>query len=43
MMALGQAMYGATVPGAGSPERPGGNGHGGPRDENVIEGEYRDV
>ena len=44
MMVLGQAMYGgATASGADSPERPGGNGHGGPRDEDVIEGEYRDM
>jgi molecular chaperone DnaK len=43
MMAVGQAMYGAPAAGADGPERPGGNGHGGPRDEDVIEGEYRDI
>ena len=45
MMVLGQAMYGggATATGPGGPERPGGNGHGEPRGEDVIEGEYREM
>jgi molecular chaperone DnaK len=44
MMVLGQAMYGgATSTGPGGPGRPGGNGHGGQRDEDVIEGEYREM
>jgi molecular chaperone DnaK len=44
MMVLGQAMYsGAPATGPGDPERPGGNGHPSPRDEDVIEGEYQDV
>ncbi len=40
MMALGQAMYGAA-PGTGpsGSGRPGGNGHGEPRGEDVVEGE----
>jgi molecular chaperone DnaK len=43
MVVLGQATYGAPATGPVGPERPGGNGHGEPRDEDVIEGEYRDV
>jgi len=39
IMALGQAMYGgAGTTGTG---RPGGNGHGEPRGEDVVEGEYQ--
>lgn len=42
MMVLGQAMYGgATATGPGDPERSGGNGHGEPRGEDVVEGEYQ--
>ena len=40
MMVLGQAMYG----GGGRPGQAGrrsGNGHGEPRGEDVVEGEYR--
>ena len=46
MMVLGQAMYGSGAPaaGPGGPGRPTGNGHGEPRGEEVVEGEYqRDV
>ena len=45
MMALGQAMYesGAPAPEAGGPGQPTGNGHGEPRGEDVVEGEYRHV
>ncbi len=44
MMALGQTMYsGAAATGPDEPGRPGSNGHGEPRDEEVIEGEYRDM
>ena len=39
MMVLGQAMYGGAGP-AGSGQ-PGGNGHGEPRGEDVVEGEYQ--
>jgi molecular chaperone DnaK len=44
MMVLGQAMYGAAAGPAGGPTssgRPGGNGHGEPRGEDVVEGEYQ--
>src|SRR5512136_161397 len=36
MMGLGQAMYGGP-----SGPQPGGNGHGEPRGEDVVEGEYQ--
>ncbi len=43
-MVLGQALYGgATTTGPGGPGRPGDSGHGGPRGEDVIEGEYREI
>ena len=38
MMALGQTMYGGPSP---SGDKPGGNGHGEPRGEDVVEGEYQ--
>ena len=43
MMVLGQATYGggAAATGPGGPERPDGNGHGEPRGEDVVEGEYQ--
>ncbi len=42
MMVLGQAMYGgAAATGPGGPGRPGGNEHGEPRGEDVVEGEYQ--
>jgi len=43
MMTLGQAMREAgSAPGAGpSGYQPGGNGHGEPRGEDVVEGEYQ--
>jgi len=43
MMVLGQAMREAGAPGAGpsGAGRPGGNGHGEPRGEDVVEGEYQ--
>jgi len=37
MMVLGQAMYGSAPSGY----QPGGNGHGEPRGEDVVEGEYQ--
>ena len=40
MMVLGQAMYGGAAGPSGS-GRPGGNGHGEPRGEDVVEGEYQ--
>ena len=45
MMLLGQAMYGnsASATEAGAPGQPTGNGHGEPRGEDVVEGEYRHV
>ena len=45
VMALGQAMYGsgASAAGPSGPGRPTGNGHGEPRGEEVVEGEYRDM
>ena len=45
MMILGQAMYGSGAPAteAGGPGQPTGNGHGEPRGEDVVEGEYRHV
>jgi len=45
MMVLGQAMYGSGAPatGPGGAGRPTGNGHGEPRGEEVVEGEYRDM
>jgi len=39
MMVLGQAMYGSTGPTDSG--RPNGNGHGEPRGEDVVEGEYQ--
>ncbi len=39
MMVLGQAMYGQAGP--SGPGRAGGNGHGEPRGEDVVEGEYQ--
>jgi len=39
MMVLGQAMYGAQGEPGGY--QPGGNGHGEPRGEDVVEGEYQ--
>ena len=42
MMVLGQAMYGgAAAAGPGGPGRPGGNEHGEPQGEDVVEGEYQ--
>jgi molecular chaperone DnaK len=44
MMALGQTMYGGpTGPSGAGPngDQPGGNGHGEPRGEDVVEGEYQ--
>jgi molecular chaperone DnaK len=41
MMVLGQAMYGAASGGSTGPGRPSGNGHGEPRGEDVVEGEYQ--
>jgi len=43
MMALGQAMYGASGQSGGwrGPDQPGGNGHGENRGEDVVEGEYQ--
>jgi molecular chaperone DnaK len=41
MMVLGQAMYDAPGPGPSSAGHPGGNGHGEPRGEDVVEGEYQ--
>ncbi len=41
MMVLGQAMYGAPGAGPSGTGRPGGNGHGEPRGEDVVEGEYQ--
>jgi len=42
MMVLGQSMYGgATATGPGGPGRPGGNEHGEPQGEDVVEGEYQ--
>ena len=45
MMALGQAMYGSGAPatGPGGPGHTTDNGHGEPRGEDVVEGEYRDM
>jgi molecular chaperone DnaK len=45
MMVLGQAMYGnsASAAGSGGPGRPTGNGHGEPRGEDVVEGEYQEI
>jgi len=34
---------GTTATGTGGPERPGGTRHSEPRDEDVIEGEYREM
>jgi hypothetical protein len=43
-MVLSQAMYiGATATGPGGPGRLGGSGHGEPRGEDVIEGEYQEM
>jgi len=43
-MVVGQAMYtGAAAAGPGDPEHPGGNGHGKPRGEEVVEGENSEV
>jgi molecular chaperone DnaK len=41
MMVLGQALYGTPGSGPTSSGRPGGNGHGEPRGEDVVEGEYQ--
>ena len=41
MMVLGQAMYGTPGAGPSGSGRPGGNGHGEPRGEDVVEGEYQ--
>ena len=41
MMVLGQAMYGAPGAGPSGAGRPGGNGHGEPHGEDVVEGEYQ--
>ena len=41
MMVLGQAMYGAASGGSTGPDRPRGDGHGEPRGEDVVEGEYQ--
>jgi len=41
LMALGQAMYGSSTSGPAGSSRPGGNGHGEPRGEDVVEGEYQ--
>jgi molecular chaperone DnaK len=41
MMVLGQAMYGTPGAGPSGSDRPGGNGHGEPRGEDVVEGEYQ--
>jgi molecular chaperone DnaK len=41
MMVLGQAMYGTPGAGPQSSAHPGGNGHGEPRGEDVVEGEYQ--
>ena len=45
MMVLGQAMYGSGAAAAepGGPGRPSGNGHGEPRGEDVVEGEYQKI
>jgi molecular chaperone DnaK len=41
MMVLGQAMYDAPGAGPSGAGRPGGNGHGEPHGEDVVEGEYQ--
>ena len=41
MMVLGQAMYGAPGAGPSGAGHPGGNGHGEPHGEDVVEGEYQ--
>ena len=45
MMVLGQAMYGSGAPaaGPGGAGRPTGNGHGEPRGEEVVEGEFSEM
>jgi molecular chaperone DnaK len=44
MMVLGQAMYnGAAATGPDETAHPGGNGHGEPHSEDVVEGEFQEL